>query len=108
MSNNRQDAKESAIQKVLESLSSEHSKRAYERNLRAFFEWFRANGETAVTKPVVQRYAEDLKGAGISPATINQKLSAIRSLALHAANAGALQSDIADGVKRCTTIHQRL
>jgi len=40
-----------------------------------------------------------MREAGRSPATINQKLSAIRKLAIEAADNGALDSQIANGIK---------
>lgn len=56
-------------------------------------------GERAISKELVQRYAEHLQHSNVSPATVNQKLSAIRTLALCLAAAGALDSRIADGIK---------
>ena len=87
----RQDAAaELAIQTVLDSLDSPHSRRAYERHLREFIAWHRASEHGAINKAIVQRYAVHLREAGRSPATINQKLSAIRKLAIEAADNGAL------------------
>jgi len=86
----RQDATASVIQIVLDSLDSPHSKRAYERHLREFICWYSESGETAITKAVVQRYSVQLREAGVSASSINQKLSAIRRLAIEAADNGAL------------------
>lgn len=87
-----------AIQTVLDSLDSPHSRRAYERHLREFIAWHRTTGHTALTKAVVQRYAAELRDLGLSPATINQRLSAIRKLAQEAADNGALDAQIANGI----------
>ncbi len=96
----RQDAAaELAIQTVLDSLDSPHSRRAYERHLREFIAWHRASEHGAINKAIVQRYAVHLREAGRSPATINLKLSAIRKLAMEAADNGALDSQIANGIK---------
>jgi site-specific recombinase XerD len=96
----RQDATAAVvIQMVLDGLESEHSKRAYERHLREFLEWHDETGEGAINKAVVQRYATQLREAGMSAATINQKLSAIRKLAVEAADNGALDSQIANGIR---------
>jgi site-specific recombinase XerD len=92
-------AAEVAIQTVLDSLDSPHSKRAYERHLREFIAWHRASGQGSISKAVVQRYAAELHGKGIAASTVNQKLSAIRKLALEAADNGALDSQIANGIK---------
>src|SRR5687768_14085344 len=86
----REDAAaELAIQTVLDSLDSPHSRRAYERHLREFIAWHRIRRQT-LNKAVVQRYAAELRESGLSAATINQRLSAIRKLAQEAADNGAL------------------
>src|SRR5260370_29545532 len=96
----RQDAiVEVAIQTVLDSLDSEHSRRAYHRHLREFIAWHQASGQAALSKAVVQRYAAELRESGLSAATINQKLSAIRKLAIEAADNGALDGQIANGIR---------
>ena len=87
------------IRTVLDSLDSPHSRRAYERHLREFIAWHRATGHTALTKAIVQRYAAELRESGLSPATINQRLSAIRKLAQEAADNGALDPQIANGIR---------
>lgn len=103
----RQDAAaEVAIQTVLDSLDSPHSKRAYERHLREFIAWHRVSGQTAINKALVQRYAAELHGNGIAASTVNQKLSAIRKLALEAADNGALDNGIANGIKAVRGIRQ--
>ncbi len=95
-----------AIRIVLDSLTSEHSKRAYGRHLTAFLAWHRASGLGEISKSVVQRYAAELRELGVSPSTVNQKLSAIRKLALEAADNGALDSQIANGIKAVKGIRQ--
>jgi site-specific recombinase XerD len=97
---------EVAIQAVLDNLTSAHSRRAYERHLREFFAWHRDTGQGELNKAVVQRYAAQLHGDGMAPATVNQKLSAIRKLALEASDNGALDSHIANGIKAVRGIRQ--
>jgi site-specific recombinase XerD len=97
---------EVAIQIVLDSLDSEHSRRAYGRHLREFIAWHRGSGHSEINKATVQRYAAALREAGLSPATINQKLSAIRKLALEAADNGALDNQIANGIKAVRGVRQ--
>jgi len=84
------------IQAVLKTLDNPHSKRAYERHMRAFLDEI---GEHVISKAVVQEYAKRLQRRKLSASLINQKLSAIRALAQHAAKAGALEQHIANGVK---------
>lgn len=96
----RQDAAvEITIQTVIDSLDSAHSRRAYERHLREFIGWHQSSGQTALNKAAVQRYAAELRDAGLSAATINQRLSAIRKLAAEASDNGALDAQIANGIK---------
>lgn len=84
---------------VLDSLDSAHSRRAYERHLREFIAWHQRSGQTALSKATVQRYAAELRESGLSASTINQRLSAIRKLATEAADNGALDAQLANGIK---------
>jgi len=87
------------IRMVLDGLPSEHSRRAYERALADFFHWHRGVGRPQLNKAVVQRYAAQLRDAGLSPSSINQRLSAIRKLAAEAADNGALDPVVANGIR---------
>jgi site-specific recombinase XerD len=88
-----------AIRMVLDGLPSEHSRRAYERALRAFLAWHALNGRPALGKAVVQRYAAEMREAGMAASSINQRLSAIRKLAMEAADNGALDPQVANGIR---------
>jgi site-specific recombinase XerC len=95
----RQDAAtEIAIHTVLDSLDCPHSKRAYERHLREFITWHKSTG-LSLCKATVQRYSAQLRESGSSAATINQRLCAIRKLAEEAADNGALDPQIANGIR---------
>jgi len=103
----RQDAAtEIAIQTVLNSLDSPHSRRAYERHLRRFIAWHHASGHQVFNKAIVQRYAAELRESGLSAATINQRLSAIRKLAGEAADNGVLDAQLANGIRAIKGIRQ--
>lgn len=91
---------------VIDGLSSEHSKRAYRRSLRDFMAWYKATGQAALTKATVARYAAELAAAGLSAASINQRLSAIRKLAREAADNGAMPEQIANGIARVKGVRQ--
>lgn len=84
---------------VLDGLPSEHSRRAYGRALTDFFLWHRGAGSPPLSKAVVQRYAAELREAGMAPSSINQRLSAIRKLALEAADNGAIDPQVASGIR---------
>jgi site-specific recombinase XerD len=92
-------AADAAIRVVLDGLPSEHSRRAYRRALLDFFHWHRGIGRPQLSKAVVQRYASELREAGMAPSSINQRLSAIRKLASEAADNGALDPQIANGIR---------
>ena len=102
----RHDATQIAIQTVINSLDSPHSRRAYERHLREFIAWYRSSDQTALNKATVQRYTAELRESGISASTINQRLSAIRKLAAEAADNGALDAQIANRIKAIKGIRQ--
>lgn len=92
-------AETEAIRMVLDGLPSEHSRRAYERSLYDFFHWHRRVGRPQLNKAVVQRYVAELRDTGMVPSSVNQRLSAIRKLALEAADNGALDPQIASGIR---------
>src|SRR5215210_5614999 len=92
-------AEADAIRMVLDGLPSEHSRRAYERALSDFFLWHRGVGRPQLNKAVVQRYAAELRDAGMAPSSVNQRLSAIRKLALEASDNGALDPQVASGIR---------
>jgi site-specific recombinase XerD len=93
------EAEARAIEMVLDGLPSEHSRRAYERALFDFFHWHRGVGRPQLNKSVVQRYAAELREAGMSASSVNQRLSAIRKLAAEAADNGLLDAQIAGGIR---------
>jgi site-specific recombinase XerD len=93
------EAEARAIEMVLDGLPSEHSRRAYERALFDFFHWHRGVGRPHLSKAVVQRYAAELREAGMAPSSVNQRLSAIRKLAVEAAENGLLDAQIAGGIR---------
>lgn len=92
-------AETQTIRMVLDGLPSEHSRRAYERALSDFFLWHKGVGRPQLSKAVVQRYAAELREAGMAPSSVNQRLSAIRKLATEAADNGALDPQVANGIR---------
>jgi site-specific recombinase XerD len=92
-------AETAAIGMVLDGLPSEHSRRAYERALMDFFRWHAKVGRPALNKALVQRYVTELRDVGLSSSSVNQRLSAIRKLVVEAADNGALDSQIAGGIR---------
>lgn len=99
-------ATEIAVQTAIDSLDSAHSRRAYERHLREFLAWYGLSDQTALNKATVQRYAAELRDSGLSASTINQRLSAIRKLATEASDNGALDPQLANGIRAIKGIRQ--
>jgi integrase len=85
---------------VLDSVRSEHSRRAYARALDDFFSWYEVNAVSIFNKSSVQQYRSELERRGLSAATINLRLSAVRKLAAEAADNGLLESELAGGIAR--------
>ena len=94
------DELEKVINLALDGLSSGNSRRAYGKALTDFMAWYTAAGKPGLTKAVVQEYKTVLQGQGLSPATINQRMSAIRKLAQEAADNGLIDQGHANGVSR--------
>lgn len=93
-------AQEALIELVLDGLSSAHSKRAYGRALAEFLAWHAIQGRPALSKALIQRYKAHLQAAGLGAASINLRLSALRKLAIEAADNGAIGEAVANGIKR--------
>ena len=85
---------------VLDGLTSEHSKRAYEKALVDFLDWYDQSGKPGLSKATVQRYKTILQDQGLAPSTINQRMSAIRKLAQEAADNGILDPLLANGISK--------
>ena len=85
---------------VLDSLTSPHSKRAYEQALDVFQRWCVESGAAGFTRATVQAYRAALEAAGLSASSINIRLSAIRKLAAEAADNGLLAPEVASAVAR--------
>ncbi len=85
---------------VLDGVTSPHSRRAYSKALDGFFLWWDSDGSPPFTKATVQAFRAKLEGDGLAGATINVRLSAIRKLAVEAADNGLLDPDLAAGIGR--------
>jgi integrase len=89
------------IRLVVDGLGSEHSRRAYKKALVDFRIWYEAqDGKPGLNKATVQGYKTALENLGLSPSTINQRMSAIRKLAQEAADNGLVDQTYANGIAR--------
>lgn len=84
---------------VLDGLTSAHSRRAYERGVCDFLDWHAEQGRPPLSKALVQSYKRKLQDDGLAPSTINLRLSAIRKLAVEAADNGLVDPLLANGIK---------
>jgi site-specific recombinase XerD len=84
---------------VLDTLPSAESKRAYRQALDDFFRWCETEAG-GFTKATVRAYRASLEVRRLSPSTINQRLSAIRKLAMEAADNGFMPLELASAISR--------
>jgi len=85
---------------VLDGLNSHESKRAYGKALADFLAWYAESGRPGLDKRTVQRYKTVLTESGLSPATVNLRLSAIRKLAAEAADNDLLDPNTAAAIAK--------
>jgi len=82
---------------AVDAVSSAHSNRAYQKALKDFVAWHSAEPRPPFSRAVVQQYRSVLEAAGLAPASIHLRLSAIRKLAAEAAENGWLDRSVAPG-----------
>ena len=93
---------------VLDSITSEHSRRTYRTGLVRFFAWLRSSGtEPAFNKALVGQYRSVLLAGGLSPSSINLRLSPIRKLAREMADNQILDPAIASAIERVSGVERR-
>ena len=92
---------------ALDSVTSPHSRRAYESALNDFLSWYRAECRPPISKAVVNGYKAHLEAAGLSASTINVRLSAVRKLVAEAADNGLISPELAAGVARVQGVGRR-
>jgi len=85
---------------VLDALPSPESKRVYRQALDDFFRWFNAADVGGFSKAAVNAYRANLEARKLSSSTINQRLSAIRKLAMEAADNGLMPPTVAAAISR--------
>lgn len=88
------------IKLVTDSVTSDHTKRAYSRALADFVLWHSSTGQQGFTKATVQAHVTTLRLQGVSASSINQRLTAIRKLATELADNGVIDHSTAQAVSR--------
>jgi site-specific recombinase XerD len=85
---------------VCDGVSSQHSKRAYERGITDFLCWCQSSGAADFTKATVQEYRSALESGTLAASTINLRMCAIRKMATELADNGALPQDVAAAIAK--------
>ena len=89
---------------VLDSVTSKHSKRAYGQALDAFERWCAESGgpggHPGFTKAIVQAWRTALESTALAASSINVRLSAVKKLAVEAADNGLLAPEVAAAIAR--------
>lgn len=94
-----------AVKLVLDAVTSPNTKRMYAHSLVVFTE-FKRKHAYAFTRATVYAWRADLEAKGLSPATINQYLAAVRKLAAEAAANGLLDAETAAAIKQVAGVRE--
>jgi integrase len=86
-------------QLVLDAVSSPLTRLMYGHAIDEFFSWWENQGRPAFLRATVQRYRAHLEARPRAPASINQRLSALRKLARKATYNGLLDPAAAQGIR---------
>ncbi len=105
---------EQIINLVVKGLTSPHTKRVYRMALTKFLTFYQESGFTAFTKASANSYKDHLLSRTIydkdgnerhlAPATINIQLSAIRALAIEAADEELISQEAASAIRRVKSV----
>jgi integrase/recombinase XerD len=82
---------------VLDSVSSPITRRVYNMALDEFMEWYRQETRPGFTKATVSARRVSLEARGLGSSSIIIRMSAIRKLAVEAADNGLLAPELAVG-----------
>jgi integrase len=85
---------------VLDSVSSPITRRVYNLGLDEFFAWFGQEPRPGFTKAIVAAWRVALEARGLGPISINVRITAVRKLAVEAADNGLLAPELAAGITR--------
>jgi site-specific recombinase XerD len=85
---------------VLDSVSSPITRRVYNLGLDEFFTWYRQEPRAGFTKATVAAWRVALEARGLGAVSINVRITAVRKLAVEAADNGLLAPELASGIAR--------
>ena len=85
---------------VLDSVSSPITERVYNLGLDEFFAWYAQEPRAGFTKATVAAWRVALEARGLGSVSINVRITAVRKLAVEAADNGLLAPELASGITR--------
>ena len=85
---------------VLDSVSSPITRRVYNLGLDEFFEWYGREPRSGFTKATVCEWRVALEARELGAVSINVRITAVRKLAVEAADNGLLAPELAAGITR--------
>src|SRR5580704_1044834 len=85
---------------VLDSISSPITRRVYNLGLDEFIAWYTEEPRPGFTKATVTAWRVALEARKLGPISINVRLTAVRKLAVEAADNGLLAPALASGIAR--------
>src|SRR6202022_3253452 len=92
---------------VLDSVSSPITRRVYNLGLDEFFEWFGREPRSGFTKATVSVWRVALEARGLGSISINVRITAVRELAVEAADNGLPAPDLAAGITRIKGVRSK-
>src|SRR5437868_13407150 len=85
---------------VLDSVSSPITRRVYNLGLDEFFAWYGEEPRSGFTKATVTAWRVALEARGLGAVSINVRITAVRKLAVEAADNGLVAPELANGITR--------
>src|ERR1022692_872450 len=85
---------------VLDSVSSPITRRVYNLGLDEFIAWYGREARPGFTKAAVNAWRITLEARGLGSVSINVRITAVRKLAVEAADNGLLAPELAAGITR--------
>ncbi|MGA2602023.1 MAG: site-specific integrase [Bryobacteraceae bacterium] len=89
---------------VLDSVSSPITRRVYNMALDEFIAWFKEEPRPGFNKATVSAWRVSLEARGLGSSSIIIRMSAIRKLAVEAADNGLLDPELAAGIGRVKSV----
>src|SRR5678809_1108573 len=85
---------------VLDSVSSPITRRVYNLGVDEFFAWYSQEPRSGFTKATVSAWRVALEDRGLGAVSVNVRITAVRKLAVEAADNGLLAPELASGIVR--------